>query len=1160
MPLKPLFPLTAFSRPVLPLGPRVHLLVAVAVTAGCALGGEPPRTQPMPSLRVAVLRDAMPGTDHDAVARTIRLLRDRGMTVAVLSGADICDAGRLAAEQHDLFVVPNAEVYPGEGYAQLSRYVDEGGHLLTLGGPAFSRAAWRHRGAWVDRSSLEAKIAGTRPVRTLMAFDEVEGPAGWRRATNDRGQPGHLVRVQGGPAGTGMCLEYFSGNLCGWDTWYSPDQANAFPDGHELLCLAVRGDRQTPQMAIELVEQDGSRWIAALPLTPTWQSRALRPGQFRYWHDSPTGPRRGGPRDRVRPGRVKQINVGLSFTHTPRVAAGEHRFWIDDLGTAPDPVGDSVEPTGLVTPVIESVSPSYKVYEPTDVRTVRTAAGQSIVDVDVLANAPSPLVCAHPRPTGKGTGLNLPFRWVPLLEARDAGAVPRGVAGWMLIGVAPLVRGNVLSFGFRESELVRDEQLQRLVLASIRSLGGGVFFAEAGTDRRTYRVGDPVRIGFKVVSKAPRPERLVARVRVREGASGKVVLEENIDVEVSPYSVGSAATSWRHAVPGRDCVVRCDLLRSGKVIDSIAHEFSVLAEDSPRPDAFVSVQGGSFRLQGRNWYPVGVNYWPLYVAGMERGDYFAHWLRKQWYDGEAIDKELGMMAALGINLVSIQWKHGDELPNLLDYLRRCGRHGIKVNLFTVWTSPLGFKEAEFQRLATAGRLAENPHIFAYDIIWEPGNHLFHRDNRGRWDRDWAQWLTDRYGSLADAEKDWGMPVPRKDGQPTSPADKQLREDGVWRRMVAAYRRFMDDLMSRKWNDAVTTLRRIDPNHLVSFRQGNTLPHDFTLTATVKHIDFICPEGYSIPDSQAGYDAACFITRFVHFTTGGKPILWSEFGKSVWDSGAQRPNVRLMDIQAAYHERFYRMVLETGANGTVPWWWPGGYRVDERSDFGIVNPDGTPRPAARLIARYAPLIGAERAWPEPGAWYTFDRDAHPGGYWHAVFNDGARAYAAARRAGNQLGVKTDGTGTTSCDVPLVAVGNTPCTGSNPPKYLNAEFNDVRIRCDGGEWRRVIPGARLKVPKGVPVQAIVSVGNLQEAEWICPAAAGAKPGGVHVASAPGSPLKVRAPILANAAYLQDAATGVFLLTDGLDADAEAVLHMSADRRVTFGEKLRFTLVAE
>ncbi len=78
-------------------------------------------------------------------------------------------------------------------------------------------------------------------------------------------------------------------------------------------------------------------------------------------------------------------------------------------------------------------------------------------------------------------------------------------------------------------------------------------------------------------------------------------------------------------------------------------------------------------------------------------------------------------------------------------------------------------------------------------------------------------------------------------------------------------------------------------------------------------------------------------------------------------------------------------------------------MDEKSDFGIINPDGTPRPAAEMITRYRPRLQAPRGPVEPGAWFTFDRDAHAGGYWWAAFHEGAEAYARAHASGKLLGV-------------------------------------------------------------------------------------------------------------------------------------------------------------
>ena len=490
----------------------------------------------------------------------------------------------------------------------------------------------------------------------------------------------------------------------------------------------------------------------------------------------------------------------------------------------------------------------------------------------------------------------------------------------------------------------------------------------------------------------------------------------------------------------------------------------------------------------------------------------------------------------------------EQIPNLQDFLRRCRNHQIRVNGFIEGAAP--FQAAQFgsdssrvRNWFAAGGFAENPTIFAYDTAWEPGNYVFSASWRPRWDRDWENWIVERYGSVESAEKDWGIPVPRKDGKPTSPSDEQLSKDGNWRIMVAAYRRFMDDLMSQKWNQATRRLRQLAPRQLISFRQGNTLPHDFALTAVGKHIDFICPEGYSIPNSEDGYNAAGFITRYVRFTTGGKPVIWAEFGNSVWNRTTLRPDPRVIEDQGRYHEIFYRVILEAGANGSAPWWWPGGYRVNELSDYGICNPDGTLRPAAELIRKYAPRIKAERPLPKGDYPFVMDRDANAGGYWYAAFNTGKNAYAAAVRQKKILEIRTAGTGTTSVDTPLTAVGNTPCNGHNPPRYLNAEFNVFRIQDSQGRWVDVHNGDTVKVAPDKPVMASASVGNLQEAGWVSPKTAPSRDGMVFLASTETSQLKVEVPIASDTPYLGDAEFAPFELAKTIRQKTQVQLRMTA-----------------
>jgi hypothetical protein len=522
-----------------------------------------------------------------------------------------------------------------------------------------------------------------------------------------------------------------------------------------------------------------------------------------------------------------------------------------------------------------------------------------------------------------------------------------------------------------------------------------------------------------------------------------------------------------------------------------------------------------------------------------------------------VERDLEKVSALGMNMVSIQMSGEPGNRNLLDFLRRCDRHGIKVNGFLTGASPLDFNETLAREIVQADKLDQNPTLFAYDIIWEPGNHVFNAAGRPHWDPDWEQWIVQRYGSVESAEADWGMPAPRADGKITSPSNQQMEENGPWRTMVAAYRRFMDDLISRKWNDATRRLREIDPNHLISFRQGNTLPQDFAFTGPVKHIDFICPEGYSISHDERGYAAAGFTTRYVHFTTGGKPVYWAEFGTSIWDPERMQPDPAAFSRQADYLELFYRQALDAGANGLAPWWWPGGYRVNEESDFGIMNPDGTPRPSAEVIARYAPRLEASREYPVPDTWLTIDRDAHPGGYWWIIFHEGADAYSKAHAEGHNLGIRTAGTGTDSCTTPLVAVGNRPYNGHNPLKYLNAEFNWLQVLDRDRKWVDVQNMAQIPVSAGKPVRARVSFGNTEEAAWLTLADARGRPGAVFLAAAEGSGLALKLPIPASTPSLSDADLGTFNLSPGVNTRTRVVLQMTADGRGWFGEKREFTL---
>ena len=149
----------------------------------------------------------------------------------------------------------------------------------------------------------------------------------------------------------------------------------------------------------------------------------------------------------------------------------------------------------------------------------------------------------------------------------------------------------------------------------------------------------------------------------------------------------------------------------------------------------------------------------------------------------------------------------------------------------------------------------------------------------------------------------------------------------------------------------------------------------------------------------------------------------------------------LEYQAMCYDAFYRMLISSGADGLFSWWYPGGFRVGENSDYGVINPDGSDRAVTNVIRENGPKFLASSAKPIDH-WITIDRDAHPDGI--AGIYDAVKAeFWDAIDKGHTPGLRTAGTGTDSLNCPLLAIGNTPCNGTNPSKYLDAAIDVVKV---------------------------------------------------------------------------------------------------------------------
>ena len=433
------------------------------------------------------------------------------------------------------------------------------------------------------------------------------------------------------------------------------------------------------------------------------------------------------------------------------------------------------------------------------------------------------------------------------------------------------------------------------------------------------------------------------------------LIEVMLDLVADGNSVVTAEREFAEA--GTWCF-RAELVdASGVCVDRIDAELNIPESGADDPSEFVRVEGSDFMLGGEKWYPFGVNFYPVYsVAGMRPDDYRDGWGSRRFYDPAQVEEAILDAKAAGLNMLSVHPSDNQRLdPGAIrDFLYRCRKHGMKVNLFLGAASPVDFKAEELKRLIDAIRLPGDSTLFCYDIVWEASNFLFRADFREKFLPAWNLWVERCYSDRAEAVQDWKFDPGRGKNNAAlrAPTDQELTDDGPHRIFVAAYRQFMDDHCARLWQRAADTLRSFDPNHLITNRGGNLSAYDNSLSGTVRALDFLSPEGYAIRHNRSGEGAVGFATRLAGYYSGGKPVVWSEFGVNTLGPGGYDSATNIQANGASYFESFYRRALESGANGMAPWWWPGGFRVNENSDFGITNVDGTLREAGKIAQRYS----------------------------------------------------------------------------------------------------------------------------------------------------------------------------------------------------------------
>lgn len=271
--------------------------------------------------------------------------------------------------------------------------------------------------------------------------------------------------------------------------------------------------------------------------------------------------------------------------------------------------------------------------------------------------------------------------------------------------------------------------------------------------------------------------------------------------------------------------------------------------------------------------------------------------------------------------------------------------------------------------------------------------------------------------------------------------------------------------------------------------------------------------------------------YSRWATGGKPVIWAEAGYLYNENPPNQPQPQ---TQADYYSQFINSMWQTNGSGVQFWWWPGGLRTTEpglSKDFGVINPDGTLRPAATVMANLAGQATSPRPVPRQTVTGTpVDLIADARGYAWTYYTHQLEALAAVTAIPSK-GYVLNGKGAGTYSASTTWVGGLP-------EYLWAEISKVELRVgQTGSWFEVRNGMAYAVPPRQKIYCRAEVVNMGDATCLTNVAFAANPRQAGFLNfAPQS-------LAANAPRLTKAVIPEFQLTAGLTADHPVQFQMNA-----------------
>ncbi len=931
-----------------------------------------------------------------------------------------------------LVIVAGAESLPCNATPFIENFLDQNGRILLLGGPAFSNELYAYDGKLVPMNTYRQYVIGDfdrSDVQIVLNMSDHSILHALTPADNNDSEPTVSVGDYGLESSAGQ-LYHDVKNVSQWSILATKVKVD-FDKANVVSFYARPGDDHTPSFSFEVEESDGTRWFVAVPFSnDEWTPYVYHANEF-TWFSGNEAKKDGAPDF----SDVVRIRIGFAKSHHS-VTAGHHSYYISDVAFCYSDTDFTFDTLSL-----DGVSPLYEQYPITNAASISADASQAFLsDRDYVI--PSELISRHPGISGIGYGKDTCIRFIPLLTVKNDQGLVSGHAAWLDIyatqtGANGNREGAMVGYFGACSEDFYNENGILAVTELARAMTGNTFIVDGGTTEYTYLADSTDRIlaGIKYVSLGGTEDKdVVATVMLYQG--DKLLAKyssSECDAISLPNSIQAIQGEFdlSGGTPNR---VVATLEKDGRVIDRVEHPIYYW---SPKPEnerSYVYIEDGYFKRDGEVLNLFGVNFSPASQAARPEKD--AYWNLSSTYESYVTDggydptvilNDLKRIKGLGMNAVAVWFnvEHIESCNNVLDLLRMCEELGLYVDVSLRSVAyPLQNYDADAVELMIERlHLNENDIIVAYDIAWEPriGNydgswspgHKYGSNyfiGRQWLDDDFTVWTITQYGSIQNAETAWGIAVGRTENGSLLVTDDMLDDtSGKYRKAVAAYYRFLDDIINTMMQENITHIRSLVPNQLVSFRMSMSgssyrtstfLPstHCFDFQSLAASVDFMQPEGYQLAADENHALQIMFANAYARYVKPDAPIVWKEYGRSVWtksDDGNFNPSEEYLKAAEDYYRYALEYCYNSNTAGMFCWYSTGGYRTDEKSDYGIWNPDGSDRPVTVLLREYAPKF-INRAQYNNTVYITIERDDYTGGLfgvYDAVKSDLARAYAA-----------------------------------------------------------------------------------------------------------------------------------------------------------------------